>query len=290
VEHYASWSTAWRALGRPQADRAEHDMTDAQLRLHVHAWQREQNWAPAYVGNLLAETITEAERYRHTASVLDAEAHAAGDDTTRAGRHQEAADYRAVAELRERHIAQLREGEHAYTQWWLHTTHTRGKAERAKAALAARNATASPDEPAVTGQEWLTAEQETRAAEDTYREITDEADFADVHQEHAAAPEDTVDTAELETNVADVRDTPASTVDEDSVRVPTAAEITDVVEGAQRAIVEMQHRATVEEQREADQSRAAQLARWQADDRAVEVDQAAQRESTVDSPALGDPE
>lgn len=56
VEAYAAYRAAWRALGRPEIDRAEHEMSDGALRSRIRAWEREQTWAPGYVGNELAGT------------------------------------------------------------------------------------------------------------------------------------------------------------------------------------------------------------------------------------------
>ena len=42
VEAYASWRSAWRALGRPDVDPAELEMNDGQLRLRIRAYGREQ--------------------------------------------------------------------------------------------------------------------------------------------------------------------------------------------------------------------------------------------------------
>ena len=61
-EHYATWRAAWHALGRPEADRAEAEMSPGQLRVRVRAYEREQAWAPAYVGESLTATSSRPRR------------------------------------------------------------------------------------------------------------------------------------------------------------------------------------------------------------------------------------
>jgi hypothetical protein len=289
VEHYASWSAAWLALGRPEREREERQMSAGQLQARVHAYQREQNWAPKYVGNDLAATIQDAEHYRHTAALREAEAQAAGDQATRTQRQQEAANARAVAELRDREVAQLREAEQDRNRWLVQTSPTRAKAERAKAELANRNASLTPDEPDVTGEEWLTAHRHEETIEDTHRLVT-EADIAphdELDRLSAESPHGTPAAAEPveaeaglpETDVPDIRDIAATepAVEEDAVRVPTVEEVTAILHRAQRALAETAQRETADAQRDAEHSRAAQLARWHADDRAAQED--AERET-----------
>jgi len=51
VETYAAWRSAWRALGRPEADCAEAEMSTVQLRVRIRAYEREKTWAPDHVAN-----------------------------------------------------------------------------------------------------------------------------------------------------------------------------------------------------------------------------------------------
>jgi hypothetical protein len=51
VEHHAAWHAAWRALGRPESDREESELADGQLLARLRAYEREENWAPAYVAD-----------------------------------------------------------------------------------------------------------------------------------------------------------------------------------------------------------------------------------------------
>lgn len=73
VEQYAAYRAAWRALGRPEVDRAIHEKTDGQLRMWVRAWQREQAWGPRYVGHELAGTRQAAAHQHQTAALRRAE-------------------------------------------------------------------------------------------------------------------------------------------------------------------------------------------------------------------------
>jgi AAA domain len=95
VEAYASWRAAWRALDRPDTDRAEAEMSDGQLQLRIRAYERETAWAPRYVANELAGTRQAAERHRQTAATRAAEAADTTDAARRAQLEQEAADARA---------------------------------------------------------------------------------------------------------------------------------------------------------------------------------------------------
>ena len=71
VENYAAWRAAWHALGRPEADRAEAEMSVGQLRVRVRAYEREETWAPDYVANQLAGTREAAAKHRHDATIWD---------------------------------------------------------------------------------------------------------------------------------------------------------------------------------------------------------------------------
>src|SRR4029453_15807294 len=92
------WRAAWRALGRPEADRAEAEMSTGQLHLRVRAYDREQAWAPAYVANELAGSRQAAQRHRNDATVRAAEATTASDDSNRSRLQAEAQQAAALAE------------------------------------------------------------------------------------------------------------------------------------------------------------------------------------------------
>jgi hypothetical protein len=49
VEAYAAFRGAWRALGRPEVEREELELSDGQLRMRIRAYEREAAWGPRYV-------------------------------------------------------------------------------------------------------------------------------------------------------------------------------------------------------------------------------------------------
>jgi conjugative relaxase-like TrwC/TraI family protein len=160
VEAYASWRAAWRALDRPDADRAEAEMSDGQLQLRIRAYQRETAWAPRYVANELAGTRQAAERHRHAAATRAAEAADTTDQPRRAQLKQEAADATALVDLLDGRVAELETVDEARALWWAHTAGTRAAADRAAAELQARRAADGRSDRDVTAGEILT---ETRA-------------------------------------------------------------------------------------------------------------------------------
>lgn len=76
VEQYAAYRAAWRALGRPEIDRATHELSDGQLRMRVRGWEREQAWGPRYVGHELAGARQAATHHHQTAALRRAAADA----------------------------------------------------------------------------------------------------------------------------------------------------------------------------------------------------------------------
>jgi hypothetical protein len=57
VAHVA-WTRAWEALGRPDQDSDHQLASDEQLRERIRQWEREQDWAPLYVGDELQRAST----------------------------------------------------------------------------------------------------------------------------------------------------------------------------------------------------------------------------------------
>jgi conjugative relaxase-like TrwC/TraI family protein len=276
TEAYPSWRAAWRALGRPEADRDELELSDGQLRLRVRAYEREKAWAPRYVANELAAIRQTAERHRATAALRTAEAAAAGDaDRTRLER--EGADAAALAEVLDTRAAELELADQARSRWLVHTAATRAMADRASAELNARKAEREAPEPEVTAEEWLAAHAAAMCAEDPHREITDEAELVDAHEPARDRPE-----APLQ----DVREIAAGEppiADEDVVRVPSGDETAETIRRAQRALREIEEREAADAAREQDE-RADQLTRWHLEDRAVE--QQAEAELDDGAPAM----
>ncbi len=304
VEAYASWHAAWRALGRPTADRAEAEMSTGQLRVRIRAYEREKTWAPAYVGNQLAATRQTAEQRRNDAALLRAEADSATDQAERTRLLEQADEAAAIAEHLEMQAEDLAAADEARADWYAHTAETRAAAERAAAELPHRD-DAAPDEEPVTAEEWLAARRESDAIEDPHRVVTAEHELGDTEQAREADlaavrpkrlaehtdnypfPRDT-DDAQAETAdettkaaelveertpevsaepIADIRaeHTGTDAAERDGVmEVPTAEETADSIRRARQALLELRHRDQVEAEHAAEEQ-ADDTDRWHAD-------------------------
>jgi hypothetical protein len=270
-EHYASFRAAHRALGRPDTDTEEMQLSEGQLRLRIRAWEREKAWAPPNVTHELAGTRQAATRHRNTAILRTAEAHAATDPNTRGRLQQEAAEAAALANLLDTQIEQLTEIDDAYSYHLVYTAPTRANAHRAQAALTARHATNPPPEDTTSAEDWLNADAADRLADDAYRDITDDHDLTDI-AEHDTLHASTEHGPLAETVVPDIRDLAAAETPrpiDDTVHVPTAQQTADDLTRARRALAETRQRQADEQRRAAEQSRAQQLARWHNDDQAA---------------------
>ncbi|TCO43590.1 AAA domain-containing protein [Kribbella antiqua] len=181
VEQYASWRAAWRALGRPEADRAEAELSNGQLRVRVRAYEREKAWAPPYVAEELAGTRQAAERERRTAALRLAEADASDDAATRERLRTEAEQAKALATALDARAAELQIADDARAVWLAHTAETRAVADRAKLELDARGIDNSDDGP--TPEELLDSIDADDADADEHREVTDEHELADVAEQ-----------------------------------------------------------------------------------------------------------
>jgi hypothetical protein len=272
VEAYASWRAAWRALGRPEADRDELEMSNGQLRMRIRAAQREEAWAPRWVANELAGTEQAAAAHRQTATLRAAEAAATDDAEQRARLQREAVEAAALADVLDARVTELVVVDDARAHWLMHTAHTRAAADRATAELSARHAADGlVEEPAVSAAEWLAEHTAATRAEDAHRVITDEAELVDV-AEQRATDRDTLDDGSprgvAETDIDDLRQVAAAEPkppEDDTVRVPSADETAHSIARAQRALTEIEHRRTLDQARAADEARSQQLARWHAD-------------------------
>ena len=301
VEAFAAYRAAWRALGRPEIDREELELSDGQLRVRVRAHDREAAWAPRYVGNELAGTHQAAASHRQTEQLRRAEVSAATEETERARLTNEADQARALSETLEQRADQLGELDDARSRWLAHTAGTRAAAERAKAELAARHADDTDPEPKVTAAEWLAAHRAAVAEDERHCEVTDadvfdptrqhvddpvvqrpmessdervggdaatdalDVDASDVHDRHNEEPVPGQPEQDIREVVADEPRAEA----EDDVRVPTADEIAAAVDGAQRALAEIRARDTADAA--ADQEhRAEQLTQWRERDQVAE--------------------
>jgi hypothetical protein len=255
VESYAAWRSAWRALGRPEADHAEAEMSTGQLQVRIRAYEREKAWAPDYVADQLADTRQAADKHRHDATLWHAQAAAApGDDTSRLRR--DAADAAALADALDERGRQLAEADEVRAAWYAHTAETRAAAERASAELANRRSDHAAEPRPVTTQEWLAAHDAEARAEDLYRPITAEHDLAETIDQRARDQRD-VGPAQpspesVGTSPRDIRQEAAEEAgdkwwigqvsDESSVRVPSADETAESVRRAQRALHELKQR------------------------------------------------
>ncbi|MFD8492416.1 MobF family relaxase [Amycolatopsis sp. NPDC059657] len=286
VETYASWRSAWRALGRPESGRDELEMSDGQLLVRVRAWEREKAWGPEFVANELAGTHQALDQRRRDAAMRRAEADAAVDDSERERLLQEADEADALAEVLATRATELEAADEVRAQWYAHTAETRAAADRARAQLSAR---AIGDEPVevVTAEEWLTTHDEHMTAEDGFREVTAEHDLADVAAQRdvdtktaAEQHKEDISGETVETGVADLRDVAASeepVLDSEQVRVPSAAETADTVDRAQRALREIEARSAAEAAQSAEEAQAGEMYRRQA----VEAAEAAQVDDRV---------
>ena len=302
VEAYASWRAAWRALGRPDAERDELELSDGQLRMRVRALRREEAWSPRYVGNELAGTRQAADTHRRTAALRAAEA--AANAERRVELHRQAEQATALADTLDQRATELADVEQARGTWLAHTAATRAAADRATAELTARGIDRDEPDDTTTAEQWLAAHQAEQQAEDPHREITDEAELTDTTEQHAAeraaadtspaakqrAVEQTAEAGALrkvnppvaETAEPDLREAATAEpvpTEEDTVRVPTADETADSVTRAQRALAEIRARDAAEQREAAEQQRAEQLSRWHAQDQAAEHQHAAQRDT-----------
>jgi conjugative relaxase-like TrwC/TraI family protein len=277
AEAYASWRSAWRALGRDEATRAEVEMSDGQLRVRVRGYERELTWQPDYVAPEMSGTIQAANRHRATAELRTAEAQQETDAERRADLEREADEAQALAQVLEQRAAELEKADEIRARWYAHTAETRTASDRARDELACRGI--DPDQPDqhITAEEWLAAHTAEQTVEDPHRQITDEADFAEFAQQRdadvrAVGTELSTDTAE--TNVVDIRDETAdepkraTRAEDDWIRVPTAQETADSVTRAQRALAELEQRQAADQRHAAEDARTQQLGRWHADSQA----------------------
>jgi hypothetical protein len=285
AETYASWRAAWRALGRPEADRDELELSDGQLRMRVRGYEREKAWAPRYVANELAATHQAADAQHRNAALRAAEAASATSDLECEALEREATESAALAATLDARTAELELADEARAQWLVHTAATRAAADRAADELAARRAGAENPGPEVTAEAWLAAHEAAMRAEDPHRAITDEADLVD---DREFSREQTIEPSGdlVETAVEDVRDIAADeppVADEDAVRVPSVVDETaESIRRAQRALAEIRTRDAADALREADEARAEQIVRWHDDDRAVEQQAVAEQDQGMD--------
>ncbi|WP_226353758.1 AAA family ATPase [Pseudonocardia sp. ICBG601] len=272
AEQHAGWRTAHRALGLPDEGADEAVMSDGQLRCWVRAYEREQNWAPPWVGDELADARRQEQRHRADATVWAARADAA-TDPDEAGQHRAEAEQ---ADLRARgygqRAAELDQVDEARGRWYLHTAETRDRWARAQAALGARGVDVDDPGERVTGEEWLAAHDAAVVEEERWRDVTEDDvrdDVPDRDLVRGAGPT-------AQSGVEDVRETSPFDSGEHRDRTPGAGRSDDdlatAVARAQVALAEIAARDTEDARAEQDPDhprRREQLAQWAATDEAA---------------------
>jgi hypothetical protein len=253
-------------------------MSEGRLRVQVRTYQREQAWAPRWVGDELAATHTAAERARTEAHLVRARADVATDETERQQLLATAEESATRAEHLAERITELDTVDHARGAWYAATAATREAADRAKAELARRGIALDDPAEQVTAEQWLAAQQADQTSVDADRAILNEAELHDPTREsdQAAFDRDNQDEHVLDTAVPDIRETSVRDATEDADaadrhRIPSADETAAAVARAQAALAEIEARRQWDEARAAeDAARAEQLNQWAADDRAAE--------------------
>lgn len=278
VEEYASWWASWRALGRPDTDVEERELSDGQLRMRVRAMEREAAWQPRYVARELSGTTQAAERERQTSVIRGAEAGATTDGAERARLEAEAAEAQARAGELAEQAKQLADADTVRAQWYAHTANTRAADQRARLELSRRGVDLDDPSGRVTARELLEAQSLGVEVDDLRREVTAEHDLAEVaaaRDEDARVFDDRVSDG-AETALVDVREFSQGSVAAqdglgDWTQVPEAREVAEDVDVSTSASAEVQQRAALD--RRADE-----------DERDRDVDQ--WRETAVDEPVV----
>ncbi len=310
VEKQASWNTAHAALGLRDSGGDEHQLSDGALRMRVRAFEREEAWAPRWVGDELDATYQRAEQARADAQLWAARAAATDDPAQAEQLHAEADDAQAEADQLAERAAQLDAADTARGAWYAATAATRDAAHRARGELLARGVDLDDPTEQVTAEQWLAAHRAEQAAEDPHREVTHEAELLDTYQadtaaDPAAPPDSGLTAADMpqagdprersdqslaaqpagpatplaENDVPHIRDTaqpdPAEHADPGQRhRVPTADETAAAVTRAQVALAEIEARHVADAAREAEDveyaERREELTRWAEHDQAAD--------------------
>ncbi len=266
AEAYAAYRAAWDALGRPQVEQAEHEMTNGAHHSRVRAWQRERAAAPRYVGNELAGTRQAAAHHHQTATLRAAEADNTDDPAECARLQEEAADARVLAELLDQSVAQLEVLDQAYDRFRLHTVVTRVNAEISEQILTDRHALDDEPEQLVTADEWLAAHRQALVDDERGRPVheDDVIDTDLIHDPHRILAVTLADDA-VEPDLREIAAAEPRQTREDETRVPDGDELLSSTERARRILREIAARDEFDQQHH-EEERAAQLARWHADE------------------------
>jgi hypothetical protein len=253
VEEYASWWAGWRALGRPDTDVEERELSDGQLRMRVRAMERENAWQPPYVARELSGTTQAAETERQTAVIRGAEASAATDGAERARLEAESAEAAARAEELAEQAKQLEHADTVRAQWYAHTANTRAGDQRARLELSRRGVDVDDPSGRVTARELLEAQSLGIEVDDLRREVTAEHDLAEMaaaRDQDTRVFDDRVGDG-AETGLMDVRESSQGSVAAqdglgDWTQVPDAREVAEDVDVSTSARAEVEQRATLD--------------------------------------------
>jgi hypothetical protein len=163
TERRLMWHEAYDTLGRPEYGRDEATMTEGQLRTRVRAWEREQEWAPAYADKSQKAAELDADSARQDAAFVD-------------GQEREAALGRARDRAGVGDVMN-RTGE-ARRAWAVETATMRAAGERAREELKYRGVEVGHEPDRMTPEEWLAKAREDRTVDEAHRVVT-EVDLAD---------------------------------------------------------------------------------------------------------------
>lgn len=144
VEQRAAWEAAYEALGRLDEHRHIAEASDEQLRQMIDTYQREQQWAPSYVGDRMAEAHQNAREYERRAALAEAEARTLADEAQRVELEQRAAGYRELAAGYDEQARTYEEIHEARQLWQADTEPVRESAQAAAAELERRHVDQQP--------------------------------------------------------------------------------------------------------------------------------------------------
>ncbi|MFI8992148.1 MobF family relaxase [Streptomyces antimycoticus] len=148
VDARTDWDSAFRALGEPEERMDLVGATDAQLREMTERYEREEAWAPRYVGDQLRETHLSVTDWKREAVQARAAARETDDPDQRQELEAEARNYDLLAEQMGQSATKLEKVHQARQGWHQETQLTRERAHAARRELDLRTPE-TPEEPAV---------------------------------------------------------------------------------------------------------------------------------------------
>lgn len=273
-DKYAMWCGGHAALGLPDAGPDERAASDGQLFARIAAYERELNWAPAYVADELEAVSKAADDARTAAMVVGARAQAETDPQRAQMLRAEAQQAQAQGAILEDQRAGLERGDLDRAMWAASTAVTKDRAEAAKVVLGARGIDVANPPDKTTATEWVEAHRAQQAQAEAAMVDLAEADIADADHDRNVAEADAMapvsgpveQTGLGETAVPDIRQTavrdPFERSDEaDRGRVPTPSQTRETVLRASEAVAEMQAREALDALAD-EEPDVADVARW----------------------------